>query len=111
GRARLILIFTAGGVLGFAASNAVGIYATIGASGAVFGLLGAMVRYGQSRGGTFGTVVFRQYWQWSLILFVMGFLMPGVNNWGHAGGFFGGYLAALVLGHADRTREGGIVRL
>jgi len=111
GRGRLILIFTVAGVLGFVVSNLVGIYATIGASGAVFGLLGAMVRYGQSRGGTFGTAVFRQYWQWSLIVFVMGFLMPGVNNWGHAGGFFGGYLAALVLGHADRTREGGIVRL
>jgi rhomboid protease GluP len=47
--------------------------------------------------------IFRQYWQWALVLFVMGFLMPGVNNAGHAGGFLGGYLAALLLGH-EATR-------
>lgn len=111
GRARLVLVFTAGGVVGFILSNAAGVPSTIGASGAVFGLLGAMVRYGRSRGGVFGMAVFRQYWQWSLVLFVMGFLMPGVNNLAHAGGFFGGYLAALVVGHGGETREGGLHRL
>ena len=111
GRARLVLVFTAGGVAGFILSNAAGVPATIGASGAVFGLLGAMVRYGRSRGGIFGMAVFRQYWQWSLVLFVMGFLMPGVNNLAHAGGFFGGYLAAAVVGHGEQRREGGLHRL
>src|SRR5262245_33102458 len=96
GRSRLVVIFTIAGALGFVLSNAVGVPATIGASGAVFGLLGAMVHYGRSRGGVFGMAVFRQYWQWSLVLFVMGFLMPGVNNLAHAGGFLGGYLTALM---------------
>ena len=54
----------------------------MGASGAVFGLLGAMVHFGRSRGGVYGVAIFRQYWQWALVLFVMGFLMPGVNNAG-----------------------------
>ena len=37
----------------------------------------------------------------------MGFLMPGVNNAGDAGGFVGGYLAALLLGHnATRPERG-----
>jgi rhomboid protease GluP len=111
GRARLAVIFTAAGVGGFVLSNAAGVPATIGASGAVFGLLGAMVRYGRSRGGVFGMAVFRQYWQWSLVLFVMGFLMPGVNNLAHAGGFLGGYLTALVVGHAEQRREGAADRL
>jgi rhomboid protease GluP len=105
GRTRLIVIFTAAGVLGFVVGNALGVAWTVGASGAVFGLLGAMVRYGQSRGGVFGVAVLRQYGQWALVLFVMGFLMPGVNNLAHAGGFAGGYLAALLLGHAERHPE------
>jgi rhomboid protease GluP len=111
GQARLILIFTAAGVLGFVLSNLAGVPWTIGASGAVFGLLGALVHYGRSRGGAFGLGVFRQYWQWALILFVLGFLMPGVNNLGHLGGFVGGYLAALVLGYGERRPERGAHRL
>lgn len=105
GRSRLILIFTGAGVLGFVASNWVGVPFTIGASGSIFGLLGAMVYYGRTRGGTFGVMVLRQYGQWALVLFVLGFLMAGVNNFAHAGGFAGGYLAAMVLGYSDRQRE------
>ena len=111
GQARLAVIFTAAGVIGFVVSNVAGVPLTIGASGAVFGLLGAMVRYGRSRGGVFGMAVFRQYWHWSLVIFVMGFLMPGVNNLAHAGGFLGGYLAALVVRHEAETREGAVHRL
>ncbi|MFQ5741946.1 MAG: rhomboid family intramembrane serine protease [Acidobacteriota bacterium] len=107
GRQRLIVIFTAAGVLGFVVSNWVGIAFTIGASGSIFGLLGAMVHYGRSRGGTFGLMVFRQYGQWALVLFVLGFLMAGVNNFAHAGGFIGGYLAAMALGHTEQQREQG----
>jgi len=111
GTARLVVIFTVAGVAGFVLSNFASGAWTIGASGAVFGLLGAMVAYGRSRGGTFGMAVFRQYGQWAVLMFIFGFLMSGVNNWGHAGGFVGGYLAALVVGHGERRREGGLDRM
>jgi rhomboid protease GluP len=108
GRARVVVIFTAGGVLGFVASNFLGHPFTIGASGAIFGLLGAMVAFGQKRGGTFGAMVLRQYGQWALLLFVLGFLMPGVNNVAHAGGFVGGFVAGLGLALAERRAETGL---
>jgi rhomboid protease GluP len=111
GRARLVVIYTAAGVLGFALSNLVGIRFTLGASGAVFGLLGAMVAYGRTRGGTFGVAVLRQYGQWALFIFIASFFLAGVNNWGHAGGFAGGYLAALAFGHLERRPERGLDRL
>jgi rhomboid protease GluP len=100
-----VVIFTAGGVLGFVVSNVLGVAYSVGASGAIFGLLGALVFYGRSRGGTFGAAVMRHYGHWALILFVLGFLMPGVNNLAHAGGFVGGFLAGVALGHGDRHRE------
>ena len=28
---------------------------------------------------------------------VLGILMPGIDNWAHAGGFAGGYLAGMLL--------------
>ena len=111
GRARAVVIFTAGGVGGFLLSNWATGAPTIGASGAVFGLLGAMVAYGWRRGGFYGMAVFRQYWQWSLILLVMGFLMPGVNNLAHAGGFVGGFATAFALGYSERRSEGGADRI
>jgi rhomboid protease GluP len=84
---------------------------TVGASGAVFGLLGAMVAYGRTRGGTFGLAVLRQYGQWAVLMFILGFFMAGVNNWGHAGGFVGGYLAALAVGHGEGRTERGLDRV
>jgi rhomboid protease GluP len=111
GRARLVVIYTVAGVLGFVLSNLVGIRFTLGASGAVFGLLGAMVAYGRSRGGVFGVAVLRQYGQWALFIFIASFFLAGVNNWGHAGGFAGGYLGALVFGHLERRPERGLDRL
>jgi len=111
GPGRLVVIFTVSGVAGFVLSNVASGEWTIGASGAVFGLLGAMVAYGRSRGGTFGTAVFRQYGQWAALMFIFGFFMGRVNNWGHAGGFVGGYLAALAVGHGERRTERGLDRV
>jgi rhomboid protease GluP len=111
GRARLVVIYSVAGALGFVVSNLSGVRFTIGASGAVFGLLGAMVQYGRHRGGAFGLAVFRQYGQWALVLFLLGFFMPSINNFAHAGGFAGGYLVAFLTAHGERRAEGGLDRL
>jgi rhomboid protease GluP len=111
GGARLFLIFTLAGAVGFLLSDVSGVFLTIGASGSIFGLLGAMVQYGRSRGGVFGMAVFRQYGQWALVLFVLAFLMPGINNVAHAGGFAAGYVVAWLVRHAERAAEQGVHRL
>ncbi|MDZ7721496.1 MAG: rhomboid family intramembrane serine protease [candidate division KSB1 bacterium] len=105
GSGRSFLIFTFSGILGFYISDMVNIPFTVGASGSIFGLLGALVYFGRKSGGEFGNAVYRQVGTWAIILFVMGFLMPGVNNLAHAGGFAGGYLAALVLKFNDIKPE------
>ena len=105
GPARLVAIFTISGAAGFVVSNSLGVPFTIGASGSIFGLLGAIVAYGRKRGGVYGRMVLRQYGQWALILFFMGFFMPGVNNWAHAGGFAGGFIAGLGLSLAEYRDE------
>src|SRR3990170_1901230 len=105
GPARLVVIFTVAGAAGFVASNTLGVPFTIGASGSIFGLLGAIVAYGRKRGGEYGRLILRQYGQWAALLFVLGFFMAGVNNWAHAGGFVGGFLSGLVLSLAERRAE------
>ncbi len=69
----------------------------IGASGAVFGLMGAIIAFGRRRGGIFGRQLVRQMGMWAAILIVMGFLMSGVSNAAHIGGFIGGFIIGQIL--------------
>ncbi len=105
GVSRTFIIFTVAGVLGFLFSNFFAIPFTIGASGSNFGLLAALIYYGRKRGGTFGQAIYRQVGQWAIVLFAMGFLFPGINNWAHAGGFVGGWVAAALLGFSEIKPE------
>ncbi len=105
GTSRFFLIFTVSGVLGFILSNVVGVSFTIGASGSIFGLLGALVFYGRHRGGVFGEAIFRQVISWAFFLFIFGFMFSGINNWAHGGGFIGGYLAAQLFGYNEHHLE------
>jgi rhomboid protease GluP len=110
GPSRLAIIFTVAGALGFLCSSLAGVPFTVGASGSIFGLLGAMVAFGRRRGGTFGAMVFRQYGQWALVLFILGFVMSGVDNFAHLGGFVGGFGSGLMLSFSDRRIESFVER-
>lgn len=103
GPARTFVLFNIAGAAGFLISNFMTSAPTIGASGGIFGLLAALIVYGRKRGIS---TVERQLWQWAILLFVFGFIMRGVNNWAHAGGFAGGWVAANLMGFIDERREG-----
>ncbi len=105
GPARAFVVFSIAGAVGFLLSNIATGALSIGASGSIFGLLAALIVYGRRHGGSMLTA---QLWQWAIVLFAMGFLMPGVNNWAHAGGFAGGWVTAEAMrfGHEQRERLG-----
>lgn len=92
---RLFVIFTVAGAAGFLLSAVMGHSFTLGASGAIFGLLAAAIAYGRRAGALLFT---RQFLQWAVVLFVFGLVFPGVDNWAHAGGFAGGYATAFLFG-------------
>ena len=75
---------------------------TVGASGAVFGLMGAAAVELRSRGiNPFQTDI------GMLIIFNLGlsFVLSGISIGGHIGGLVGGALAGMALGYADRHRN------
>lgn len=103
GNVRAFLIFMAGGILGFVLSNLVTSHNTIGASGAIFGLLGALISYGRRTGQSYVT---QQLWISAIMMFAFSFFMSsGVNNWAHAGGFVGGFLAAELMPTTHRRES------
>lgn len=107
GPARGFVLFSLSGAAGFLLSNALSGSASIGASGSIFGLLAALIVYGRKRGGTAMTM---QLWQWAVLMFVMGFVMSGVNNWAHLGGFAGGWATAEGMRFSEK-RESRAVQL
>lgn len=107
GAGRMVIIYTIASVVGFALSTAAGYFLwwlpipflrgarlTLGASAPIFGLLGALVYYGR-RGGS--SLIGGQALQYAVILGIFGFIMPGIDNYAHGGGFLGGYLASRWL--------------
>jgi rhomboid protease GluP len=105
GAGRMVIIYTIAGACGFLLSSFAGAYLpplpllqgarfTLGASAAIFGFLGALVYYGRRTGSH---LVRGEAVRYAVILGVMGLIMPGVDNFAHAGGFAGGYLTALML--------------
>jgi rhomboid protease GluP len=107
GPARAFVIFSLAGAAGFLVSNSFTGHSSVGASGSIFGLLAALFVYGRRRGDS---MITSQHWTWAALLFVMGFTMSGVNNWAHAGGFTGGWLAAQAM-RSNEKREGRAVQL
>lgn len=112
GAGRMVIIYTTSGVAGFTASSVAGLYLagvpviggalfSVGASAPIFGLLGALVHYGRRTGHSHAGQAGLQY---ALFLGIFGLIFPGVDNWAHAGGFAGGYLASLVLDPLTKER-------
>jgi rhomboid protease GluP len=105
GPARTVILYVAAGVTGFLASSAAGAFLpripflsgaglTIGASAAIFGLIGALLYYGRRSGSRMIGEAARG---WAVGGLVMGFLVPGIDNWAHLGGLAGGYVMARIL--------------
>ncbi|HEX5069851.1 MAG TPA: rhomboid family intramembrane serine protease, partial [Vicinamibacterales bacterium] len=106
GPGRMVIIYIAGGVIGFVVSSFAGQYlsflpppfggapVTLGASASGFALLGALLYYGHRSGSRH---VHSQVMSMAIGMFVFGLIMPGIDNFAHAGGFAGGYLVGRLL--------------
>ena len=105
GAGRMVIIYTAAGACGFLLSSFAyvflpalpllrGAHFTVGASASIFGLLGALVYYGRRTGSS---LVRGQALRYAVILGIFGLIMPGIDNFAHAGGFAGGYVASRLL--------------
>jgi rhomboid protease GluP len=107
GPARMVIIYVLSGVTGFLLTTFAyvalfwiplpflrGAGFSVGASAAIFGLLGAMVAYGRRTGSSIARQTGLQY---ALVMGVFGLIFPGVDNYAHAGGFLGGYLTGRIL--------------
>jgi len=100
GSVRMLALYLIAGVGGVGLSMLFSAHASAGASGAIFGLLGAMVAFFYRHRKVFGRrgmLQFRNLIFVALLNLFLG-LMPGIDNWGHMGGFITGAVLAYLLG-------------
>jgi membrane associated rhomboid family serine protease len=108
GRGRYLMLYLVSGLAGSAGALVFSPdSATVGASGAIFGILGAALVLERQRtyvlgGGAFGIIALN---------LVITFALPGISIGGHLGGLVGGSLGVLALsrfgrGHAVYGRPG-----
>eukprot|EP00884_Botryococcus_braunii_P021951 jgi/Botrbrau1/843/Bobra.0352s0037.1 len=101
GRKRFLAIYFISAVAGTLASYKMSPYPSVGASGAIFGLGGALAVYFQRNRSLFGKAsdsVLQQLGQSLAVNVAMGLAVRKVDNWGHLGGLLGGALTAWLLG-------------
>lgn len=100
---RMVYIYICAGVAGGVASTVFRFVPTtsVGASGAVLGLLGALCYFAFAMPGR---VDWRAFMGPVVINLLYGFVMPGIDNHAHIGGFIGGFAAAFLVGIAGQRR-------
>jgi rhomboid protease GluP len=94
------LLYLVSGMAGVVASFALTASPSLGASGAIFGLLGANAVFAYRNRELFGSQAqraLRSMISIALVNLIIG-LTPGIDNWGHLGGLMGGAISASLGG-------------
>lgn len=105
GKVKYLIIYLGSAILGNLMSMLFSNSISAGASGAIFGLLGALLYFGYHYRVYLGTVVKSQIIPLILINLAIGFMMSGVNNAAHIGGLIGGVLLAMAVGVRYKTSK------
>ncbi len=79
--------------------------ASVGASGAIFGLMGAMLYFGYHYRLYLGSVMTSQIVPVIILNLFIGFMIPGVDNFAHLGGLIGGLFTGMIVGVKGKSEK------
>lgn len=111
GRFKYITIFILSGIIGnllsmcFLQDRVI----TIGASGAIFGLIGALLYFGYHYRVYLSAAMRSEIIPIIILNLLIGFATPGINNIAHIGGLIGGVLVARAVGVKYKSTTADII--
>lgn len=110
GKIKYIIIFILSGIFGSIMSLAF-THNTIsaGASGAIFGLLGALLYFGMHYRTYLGEAIKRSIIPIIVVNLIIGFFAEGIDLAAHIGGLVGGVLVAMMVGVSDKSKAKDII--
>lgn len=103
GKTKYIVIYLFSAIIGSLFSMLFTRGVSIGASGAIFGLLGAMLYFGYFYRIYLGNTITSQILPVILINLLIGFSSSSIDNFAHIGGLVGGIIITMALGVKDKA--------
>jgi len=106
GKTKFLIIYILSGICGSILSIAFS-HNTVsaGASGAIFGLLGALLYFGYYYRTYLGATIRSSVLPVIIANLVIGFLSSGIDNAAHIGGLVGGILVSMLVGVPDKSTK------
>ena len=107
GKVKFVIVYLISAICGsllssiLSASNVV----SVGASGAIFGLMGSLVYFGYHYRLYLNTVLKTQIFPLIILNLALGFMDSSIDNWAHIGGLVGGYLATMLVGIEGKSSK------
>ena len=105
GRGKYAVIYIVSAICGSLLSIAMSDIPSVGASGAIFGLLGALLYFGYHYRVYFGSVILARIIPVVIINLAIGFMISGIDNFAHIGGLIGGFLISKALGINSKDKK------
>jgi rhomboid protease GluP len=108
GSTRMLVVYVLAGLAGSAASLLWTQGLSVGASGAIFGLLGAMIAFllrRRERLTPFARSLLSQLVGWAVINIFFGFTFPMIDNAAHLGGCAAGFVVGFLLRGREAERR------
>jgi rhomboid protease GluP len=97
GSARYFFLYVATGAFGYLASSTIGGHPSVGASGALLGLIGVLLAATTGRKNPAAQALRSSLIRWVIYIFVIGFIMSGTDNFAHGGGLVSGFLLGRLM--------------
>lgn len=107
GKVKYLVVYVLSGIISSLLSgviNGAGI-SSIGASGAIFGLMASLLYFGNHYRLYLSNVITSQLVPVIMINLFIGFTLPYIDNWAHIGGLVGGLFASMLVGIEGKTEK------
>lgn len=113
GKKKFLLIYFYSALTGSLLSVTLSNNASIGASGAIFGLMGAILYFGYYYRVYIGATWKQKILPVIALNLIIGFVVPGIDYFGHIGGLIGGVLISMAVGlkykHKKQENINGVI--
>ena len=98
GKIKYLIVYLLSGLAGSVLSIYFSNSFSVGASGAIFGLLGSLLYFGYHYRVYLDSVIKSQIIPLIILNLMLGFMLRGIDNWAHIGGLIGGVFSTMAVG-------------
>lgn len=98
GKIKYLIVYLLSGLAGSVLSIFFSNSFSVGASGAIFGLLGSLLYFGYHYRVYLDSVIKSQIIPLIIFNLMLGFMLRGIDNWAHIGGLIGGVFSTMAVG-------------